>query len=137
MGTTSIRFRSSLQSEFLREGARRCRLHAARPHHPREHRAYDLEKTLREIYAPFNRNHEKIIVMDARSAGAQRSTRRTPCSRLAHQLRERDGRHRRACGADIEWGGLFDRVRPGIGYSFIYSGIGYGGLRSSAQTCKR
>src|SRR5690606_23339594 len=28
----------------------------------------DAEETLRELYAPFNRNHEKIIVMDRRSA---------------------------------------------------------------------
>ncbi len=28
----------------------------------------DTEELLREIYAPFNRNHEKIIAMDVRSA---------------------------------------------------------------------
>jgi UDPglucose 6-dehydrogenase len=28
----------------------------------------EAEETLREVYAPFNRNHDKIIVMDVRSA---------------------------------------------------------------------
>lgn len=28
----------------------------------------DAEDLMRELYAPFNRNHEKIIVMDVRSA---------------------------------------------------------------------
>src|SRR5690554_3936167 len=85
-----------------------------------------VEKLMRECYAPFNRNHDKMIVMDVRSAeltkyaaNAMLATKISFMNELAN-LAER-------LGADIE------RVRvgigsdPRIGYHFIYPGCGYGG----------
>jgi len=84
------------------------------------------EKLLKALYAPFNRNHERIITMDVRSAeltkyaaNAMLATKISFMNELAN-LAER-------LGADIE------KVRNGIGsdsrigYSFIYPGCGYGG----------
>lgn len=81
---------------------------------------------LRLLYAPFLRNHERIIFMDVRSAeltkyaaNAMLATKISFMNELAN-LAER-------LGADIE------NVRIGIGsdsrigYSFIYPGCGYGG----------
>ena len=81
---------------------------------------------LRELYAPFNRNHDRLLTMDIRSAeltkyaaNAMLATKISFMNELAN-LAER-------LGADIE------HVRHGIGsdrrigYSFIYPGCGYGG----------
>ncbi|MDD5267260.1 MAG: UDP-glucose/GDP-mannose dehydrogenase family protein [Methylococcales bacterium] len=81
---------------------------------------------LKALYAPFNRNHERIITMDVRSAeltkyaaNAMLATKISFMNELAN-LAE-------LLGADIE------HVRNGIGsdsrigYSFIYPGCGYGG----------
>ncbi|SFN46504.1 UDPglucose 6-dehydrogenase [Izhakiella capsodis] len=81
---------------------------------------------LRELYEPFNRNHDRMILMDIRSAEltkyaancmlATKISFMNEISNLAELL-----------GADIE------KVRQGIGsdsrigYSFIYPGCGYGG----------
>jgi len=84
------------------------------------------ERKLKEIYAPFNRNHDRCVVMDIKSAeltkyasNAMLATKISFMNELS-QIAER-------VGADIE------NVRVGIGsdsrigYSFIYPGIGYGG----------
>lgn len=81
---------------------------------------------LKQLYAPFNRNRDRIIAMDIRSAelskyaaNAMLATKISFMNELAN-LAER-------LGADIE------EVRKGIGsdsrigYSFIYPGCGYGG----------
>ncbi|MDD2658229.1 MAG: UDP-glucose/GDP-mannose dehydrogenase family protein [Methylococcales bacterium] len=81
---------------------------------------------LKALYAPFNRSHERIIIMDVRSAeltkyaaNAMLATKISFMNELAN-LAE-------LLGADIE------HVRNGIGsdsrigYSFIYPGCGYGG----------
>jgi len=81
---------------------------------------------LRALYAPFNRNHDRLVAMDIRSAeltkyaaNAMLATKISFMNELAN-LAER-------LGADIEM------VRHGIGsdsrigYSFIYPGCGYGG----------
>ncbi|HWO99484.1 MAG TPA: UDP-glucose/GDP-mannose dehydrogenase family protein [Methylococcus sp.] len=81
---------------------------------------------LRALYAPFNRNHDRMVCMDIRSAeltkyaaNAMLATKISFMNELAN-LAER-------LGADIE------RVRvgigsdPRIGYHFIYPGCGYGG----------
>ncbi|MGD9944815.1 MAG: UDP-glucose/GDP-mannose dehydrogenase family protein, partial [Burkholderiaceae bacterium] len=84
------------------------------------------ETLLRELYQPFQRNHERTIVMSRRSAeltkyaaNAMLATRISFMNDLA-RLAER-------VGVDIE------DVRRGIGsdsrigYSFLYAGTGYGG----------
>ena len=84
------------------------------------------EEVMRQIYAPFQRQHEKLMVMDVRSAeltkyaaNAMLATRISFMNELAN-LAE-------SLGADIE------SVRRGIGsdsrigYGFLYSGTGYGG----------
>ena len=81
---------------------------------------------LRAIYEPFSRNHDKIIVMDVRSAeltkyaaNAMLATKISFMNELAN-LAER-------CGADIEHVRIGIGSDPRIGYSFIYPGCGYGG----------
>ena len=81
---------------------------------------------MRQLYAPFSRNHEKLVVMDVRSAeltkyaaNAMLATRISFMNELAN-LAE-------SLGADIE------AVRQGIGMDsrigsqFLYAGMGYGG----------
>lgn len=84
------------------------------------------ERQLRELYAPFNRNHDKLLVMDVRSAeltkyaaNAMLATKisfMNEMANLAEQL-----------GADIEAVRQGIGSDPRIGYHFIYPGVGYGG----------
>ena len=84
------------------------------------------EAKLRELYAPFNRNHEKLLCMDIRSAeltkyaaNAMLATRISAMNELANVAE--------VVGADIEKVRLGIGSDPRIGYSFIYPGAGYGG----------
>ena len=86
----------------------------------------EVAETLHELYAPFNRNHDRMIIMDIKSAEltkyaancmlATKITFMNEMANIAEKL-----------GADIE------AVRQGIGsdtrigYQFIYPGCGYGG----------
>ncbi len=81
---------------------------------------------LRALYAPFNRNHERLVVMDIRSAeltkyaaNAMLATKISFMNELAN-LAER-------LGADIENVRIGIGSDPRIGYHFIYPGCGYGG----------
>jgi UDPglucose 6-dehydrogenase len=81
---------------------------------------------LRELYVPFSRSHEKLIVMDRRSAeltkyaaNAMLATKISFMNEMAN-LAER-------LGADIEHIRNGIGSDPRIGYSFIYPGCGYGG----------
>ena len=81
---------------------------------------------LRALYAPFNRNRDRVIAMDVRSAeltkyaaNAMLATKisfMNELSRIAERL-----------GADIEKVRVGIGSDPRIGYSFIYPGAGYGG----------
>ena len=86
----------------------------------------DTEELLREIYAPFNRNHEKIIAMDVRSAEltkyAANCMLATKISFINEMANLAD-----LLGADIEKVRLGIGSDPRIGYQFVYPGIGYGG----------
>ncbi|MBD5165094.1 UDP-glucose/GDP-mannose dehydrogenase family protein [Helicobacter sp.] len=85
-----------------------------------------VEESLRELYAPFCRNHDRLIVMDIKSAemtkyaaNAMLATKISFINEMANICE--------AVGANI------NDVRIGIGsdkrigYSFIYPGCGYGG----------
>jgi len=81
---------------------------------------------LRNLYAPFQRNRERIIVMSVRSAeltkyaaNAMLATRISFMNELAN-LSE-------AVGADIEEVRRGIGSDPRIGYQFLYAGIGFGG----------
>ena len=81
---------------------------------------------LRSLYEPFNRNHDRLISMDIRSAeltkyaaNAMLATKISFMNELAN-LAER-------FGADIEKVRLGIGSDPRIGYQFIYPGAGYGG----------
>jgi UDPglucose 6-dehydrogenase len=81
---------------------------------------------LRALYDPFNRSHDRAIVMDVRSAeltkyaaNALLATKISFMNELAN-LAER-------VGADIEHVRLGIGSDPRIGYHFIYPGCGYGG----------
>jgi UDPglucose 6-dehydrogenase len=89
----------------------------------------DSEKAsqlLRNLYAPFQRNHERLVVMDVRSAeltkyaaNAMLATRISFMNELAI-LAEK-------LGADIEQVRQGMGSDPRIGYHFLYAGCGYGG----------
>ncbi len=86
----------------------------------------DAEMLLRQLYAPFNRNHEKMIVMDARSAELTKYAANAMLATKISFMNEMAGIADRL-GADIEWVRKGIGSDPRIGYSFIYPGIGYGG----------
>jgi UDPglucose 6-dehydrogenase len=81
---------------------------------------------MRELYAPFNRNHERIIVMDIRSA---EMTKYAANAMLATKISFMNEMANLAelLGADIENVRHGIGADPRIGYSFIYPGCGYGG----------
>ena len=123
--SASIAFHVVSNPEFLKEGAavedfQRPDRIVVGADHPR------AVEVMRAIYAPFQRNHDKLMVMDVRSAeltkyaaNAMLATRISFMNELAN-LAE-------SLGADIE------QVRRGIGsdsrigYGFLYAGCGYGG----------
>jgi len=113
--------------EFLKQGAaiddfmkpERIILGAA----PDDARALTV---MRELYAPFNRNHERVIAMDLASAeltkyaaNAMLATRISTMNEIANLAA--------AVGADIEAVRLGVGADPRIGYAYIYPGCGYGG----------
>jgi len=85
-----------------------------------------VEEKMRELYAPFNRNHEKLIVMDVRSAELTKYAANCMLATKISFMNEM-ANLAELLGADIE------KVRQGIGsdprigYHFIYPGCGYGG----------
>jgi len=111
--------------EFLKEGA--AVEDFMRPHRvvigADDPRAVAL---LRQVYAPFQRNHERLMVMSVRSAeltkyaaNAMLATRISFMNEIAN-LAE-------VMGADVEEVRRGIGSDPRIGYQFLYAGAGYGG----------
>jgi len=84
------------------------------------------EKKLRELYAPFNRNHDKIIVMDVRSAELTKYAANCMLATKISFMNE-IANLAELFGADIENVRKGIGSDPRIGYQFIYPGCGYGG----------
>src|SRR5476651_1320701 len=81
---------------------------------------------MKRLYSPFNRNHERTLYMDVRSAeftkyaaNAMLATRISFMNELANFAD--------AVGADIEAVRRGIGSDPRIGYHFLYAGCGYGG----------
>lgn len=84
------------------------------------------EDIMREVYAPFNRNHEKIIVMDVRSSELTKYAANCMLATKISFMNEMANIAERV-GADIENVRKGIGSDPRIGYHFIYAGCGYGG----------
>jgi UDPglucose 6-dehydrogenase len=139
---TADKVRAALQEELDARGAKLAFSIASNPEFLKEGAAVEdfmrpdrivigtdnehATQLMRTLYAPFQRNHERLITMDIRSAeltkyaaNAMLATRISFMNELAN-LAEK-------LGADIE------NVRhgigsdPRIGYHFLYPGCGYGG----------
>ncbi len=102
----------------------------------------DAVERLRRLYAPFNRNRERMVVMDVRSAeltkyaaNAMLATKISFMNEIAN-IAER-------VGADVEQVRRGIGSDPRIGWHFIYPGVGYGGscfpkdVRALAHTAGR
>lgn len=115
--------------EFLKEGAavedfmRPDRIVIGTDATPQGLRAREL---MTRLYAPFTRNHDRVLTMDVRSAeftkyaaNAMLATRISFMNELANLADE--------VGVDIEHVRKGIGSDPRIGYSFLYAGTGYGG----------
>jgi UDPglucose 6-dehydrogenase len=121
----TIPFHVVSNPEFLKEGAavsdcmRPDRIVIGRD-------SVDVEATMRELYEPFNRNHDRMIFMDVRSAELTKYAANCMLATKISFMNEM-ANLAEVLGADIEM------VRKGIGsderigYHFIYPGCGYGG----------
>jgi len=139
---TADKVRAALQDELNKRGAYIPFSVASNPEFLKEGAAVDdfmkpdrivvgtdndqATQLLRALYAPFQRNHERVIVMDIRSAeltkyaaNAMLATRISFMNELA-VLAEK-------LGADIEQVRHGIGSDPRIGYHFLYAGCGYGG----------
>jgi UDPglucose 6-dehydrogenase len=100
------------------------------------------EKIIRELYAPFNRNHERILFMDIRSAELTKYAANSLLATKISFMNEISNLAERL-GADIENVRLGIGSDPRIGYHFIYPGCGYGGscfpkdVQALAKTAKQ
>jgi UDPglucose 6-dehydrogenase len=84
------------------------------------------EDLLRELYAPFNRNHEKLLCMDVRSSELTKYAANAMLATKISLMNELSNLAARV-GADIEHVRTGIGSDPRIGYAFIYPGVGYGG----------
>jgi UDPglucose 6-dehydrogenase len=81
---------------------------------------------MRELYAPFNRNHNRLMVMDLRSAEFTKYAANALLATKISFMNEMANIAERI-GVNIENVRVGIGSDPRIGYSFIYPGCGYGG----------
>lgn len=81
---------------------------------------------LSQLYAPFNRNHDRIITMDTRSAELTKYAANSLLATKISFMNEIANIAERV-GADVEKVRIGIGSDPRIGYHFIYPGCGYGG----------
>ncbi|POF90272.1 UDP-glucose dehydrogenase family protein [Pseudomonas putida] len=85
-----------------------------------------VRRKMRECYAPYSRNHDKLIFMDVRSAELTKYAANAMLATKISFMNELSNLAERL-GADIEQVRIGIGSDPRIGYSFIYPGCGYGG----------
>ncbi|MFB1488693.1 MULTISPECIES: UDP-glucose/GDP-mannose dehydrogenase family protein [unclassified Thiocapsa] len=81
---------------------------------------------LRALYAPFNRSHDRVMLMDVRSAELTKYAANAMLATKISFMNELSN-IAEAVGADIEKVRVGIGSDPRIGYQFIYPGCGYGG----------
>jgi UDPglucose 6-dehydrogenase len=86
----------------------------------------DAARLLEQLYAPFNRNHDRIIHMDVRSAELTKYAANVMLATRISLMNEFANLADRL-GADIEAVRRGIGSDPRIGFNFIYPGVGYGG----------
>ena len=139
---TADKVKAALQEELAKRGASIAFNVASNPEFLKEGAAVDdfmkpdrivigtdserATALLRQLYAPFQRNHDRLTVMDVKSAeltkyaaNAMLATRISFMNELAVLAKK--------LGADIEQVRHGIGSDPRIGYHFLYAGCGYGG----------
>jgi len=122
---TSVEFDVVSNPEFLKEGAaiddfmRPDRI-VIGTDNPR------TAELLRALYQPFNRNHDRVLAMDIRSAELTKYAANAMLATKISFMNELSN-IAEAVGADIEHVRIGIGSDPRIGYQFIYPGCGYGG----------
>ncbi|RKU01498.1 UDP-glucose 6-dehydrogenase [Burkholderia sp. Nafp2/4-1b] len=81
---------------------------------------------MKKLYAPFNRNHERTIYMDVRSAEFAKYAANAMLATRISFMNEMSNLADKV-GADIEAVRRGIGSDPRIGYHFLYAGVGYGG----------
>jgi UDPglucose 6-dehydrogenase len=96
---------------------------------------------LRALYTPFNRSHDRVMLMDVRSAELTKYAANAMLATKISFMNELSN-IAEAVGADIEKVRIGIGSDPRIGYQFIYPGCGYGGscfpkdVRALEQTAR-
>ena len=83
-------------------------------------------ESLKALYEPFNRNHDRVIIMDPRSAELTKYAANAMLATRISFMNEMAGIAERF-GADIESVRVGIGSDPRIGYGYIYPGCGFGG----------